>query len=110
LTRDEMMKLPGVGPKTADIVLCAGFGVPVIAVDTHVDAVSKRLGIADVRDDVETVREKLHKLVPDDRRLIVNHLFVQFGKEICTSPRPKCHMCPIVKLCPYPDKSLNLSS
>lgn len=105
-TREELMNLPGVGPKTADIVLCAGFGVPVIAVDTHVDAVSKRLGFADEKDNVEIVRAKLHKLVHDNRRLIVNHLFVQFGKEICTSPRPKCYMCPVENLCPYPYKNL----
>ncbi len=108
--REELMKLPGVGFKTSDLVLSIGFGVPVIGIDTHVNVVSKRLGFADEKDNVEIVRAKLHKLVPDDRRLIVNHLFVQFGKDICTSPRPKCYMCPIEKLCPYPDKNLGLSN
>lgn len=105
-TREELLKLPGVGYKTADVVLCYGYGRPVIPVDTHVNTISKRLGIADEKDDLETVREKLHSIVPENKRAIVNHLFVEFGKEICQTRLPLCYKCPIVSLCPYEDKNL----
>lgn len=105
-TREELLKLPGIGYKTADVVLCYGYGKPVIPVDTHVNTISKRLGIADEKDDLETVREKLHMIVPENKRTIVNHLFVEFGKEICRTRLPLCYKCPIVKLCPYENKNL----
>ncbi len=105
-TRAELMGLTGVGGKTADVVLLFAFGKPVIPVDTHVFAISKRLHIAKEKDTPEKVREKLHRMVADKERLVVNQLLVRFGREICTSPRPKCYICPIVKLCPYERKNL----
>lgn len=105
-TREELMSLPGVGGKTADVVLLFAFGEPVIPVDTHVHAISRRFHIAKENDTPEQVREKLHALVPEKDRLIVNQLFVQFGREVCTSPRPKCYKCPVEKLCPYERKNL----
>lgn len=104
-TRDELMELPGVGGKSADIVLSFSYGKPVIAVDAHVKWVSHVLKISREKNP-EKIRERLHELFPEGERLIVNDLFVQFGKEICKTGRPKCWMCPIVNLCPYEKKRL----
>lgn len=99
--REELLKLPGVGDKTADIVLSIGYGLPEIAVDTHVETVAKRLGIADERDKYIDVKKKLEELTPIYKRRMINHLFVAFGKEICRKPRPKCTICPIRNFCNY---------
>jgi endonuclease-3 len=99
-SREELLKLPGVGFKTADVVLSYGYGKPVIAIDTHVFQVARRLGLTK-SNDPEKIRENLHKIIPKKFRLIVNLLFVEFGKEICRTIRPKCEICPIKKLCEY---------
>ncbi len=104
-TKEELMQLPGVGEKTSDIILLFGYGEDVIPVDTHLEVISKRWHIAGEKDKPEDIREKLHKLVPKNRA-IVNQLLVQFGKYICKSPKPKCSMCPVEKLCPYENKNL----
>jgi endonuclease-3 len=96
--RQELMKLYGVGYKTADIVLMYGFNIPSIAVDTHVFQVSKRVGLADVKDNVEEVKEKLEKIFPKNKWYLINLGFVSFGKEIC-KPSPMCIKDP--KLCPF---------
>lgn len=104
-TREELMELPGIGPKSADIVLSFSYGVPVIAVDTHVKWVSHVLKISHEKNP-EKIRARLHEIFPEKDRLIVNDLFVQFGKEICNTGRPKCWMCPIVRMCPYERKRM----
>ena len=106
-TRKELMTLPGVGGKTADIVLSYSFGELVIPVDTHVAVVSKRLGLTENKEP-EKIREDLHRLIKGKKRLIVNNLFVEFGKEICQKRLPKCYTCPIVKSCPYEPKNLKI--
>ncbi|MGC8812382.1 MAG: endonuclease III domain-containing protein [Candidatus Aenigmatarchaeota archaeon] len=98
-SREELMKLPGVGPKTADVVLSYSFGKPVIAVDTHVAAISKRLGWTK-SNKPEKIREDLHKVVPKKYRLLINSLFVEFGKDICRA-KPKCYACPVKKFCKF---------
>jgi len=105
-TREELMELPGVGPKSADIVMSYGFGIPTIAVDTHVRSISQRLYLTKNKDP-EKIHHDLHRIVPKKYWLEVNSLFVDFGREICTSPKPKCYMCPIEKLCPYENKNLH---
>jgi len=100
-TREELMALHGVGPKTADIVLSYGYGEPVIAVDTHVDVVSKRLGFARKKAKYEEIRSSLEKLVPENERFIVNLGFVNFGKEICVTRKPRCEACPFTGICVY---------
>jgi len=104
-TRDELMELPGVGGKTADILLLYSYGEDVIPVDTHVEVVSKRLGWTNGKTP-EKIRDDLYALFPPKTRKYVNVLLVEFGKEICRAPVPRCYMCPIVKLCPYPNKNL----
>ena len=99
--REILMELPGVGPKTADIVLMYGFGIPSIAVDTHVNRIPRRLGLVSKDASIHEVKEELEKLVPKRQWYLVNHGFVSFGKEICRSARPRCHDCPFLKFCPY---------
>lgn len=100
-SREELLKLPGVGDKTADIVLSVAYGLPEIAIDTHVDAIAKRLGIAEKDDGYMEVKRKLEELTPIEMRSKVNALLVRFGKEICRSPRPRCEVCPIKSYCRY---------
>ncbi len=96
--RNELMKLPGVGEKTADITLSYGFGKPVIAIDVHVRVISERLGI---KGDYSKMQKKLHELVPEERRLLINKLLVEFGKKICKTNAPKCNICPIRRWCKH---------
>ena len=106
-SREQLMQLPGVGAKTASIVLAYAYGRPTIAVDTHVNRLSKRLGIVAENSKPEKTQEALEKIVPKNKQIVVNHLFVTFGKNICQPRTPKCWACPIEKLCPYPNKNLN---
>jgi len=96
--REELLKLPGVGFKTADVVLAYGFGKPVIPVDTHVAVISRRLGLTKA-EDPKKIREDLHNLIPSELRRIVNLLFVEFGKDVCRTRNPRCSACPIKKFC-----------
>lgn len=89
-TREELMSLPGVGFKTSAIVLSYGLGKPIIAVDTHVFRVSKRLGLAHEEADVEEVRESLQKIIPKKKWYLINLGFVNFGREICKPLNPLC--------------------
>jgi len=98
-TREELMKLPGVGGKSSDIVLSYAYGVPVIACDAHVIWVSNQLEWTNSKNP-EKVRQDLHKTVPIKYRLSLNSVFVEFGKEICITGKPKCIICPIKKYCP----------
>lgn len=79
-TREELMSLPGVGRKTANVVLAEGFGIPAIAVDTHVSRVSKRLGWADEKDSVLIIEEKLMEKIPRDRWAAAHHQILLFGR------------------------------
>lgn len=100
-TRKELMELPGVGFKTADVVLMYGHGIPSIAVDVHTDRIPKRIGLVDQKAHVERVKETLERLIPKKDWYIVNLGLVQFGREICQPIKPKCEICPISKYCDY---------
>jgi len=100
-TREELMKLPGVGFKTADVVLMYGHGIPSIAIDTHANRIPKRIGILDKKANVEEVKKVLESLIPKKDWYIVNMGLVQFGRYICRSINPKCHLCPMPKYCEY---------
>jgi len=99
--REELMELPGVGDKTASCVLCFGFGIPTIPVDTHVNRISQRLGIVPKGSSPEKTREILEELVPDKLKHPVNFTFIQFGKSICKPMKPKCEICPVRKYCRF---------
>ena len=100
-TREDLLKLPGVGYKTADIVLSYGFGIETIAVDTHVNRISKRLGLVEEKADVETVRKTLEKMIRGKDRFVVNLGLVKFGQEICKPIRPRCEECELKSICKY---------
>ena len=99
--REELMKLPGVGFKTADVVLMYGHGIPSIAIDTHANRIPKRIGLVDEKANVEEVKRTLESLIPKKDWYIINMGLVQFGREICRPINPKCHVCPMSKYCDY---------
>jgi endonuclease-3 len=97
--RESLMELPGVGPKTADVTRCYGFGEPCIPVDTHVNRISKRLGLVREEADVEEVQEALKRAFERKDWILLNRGMVLFGREICLPRNPRCNLCPI-KSCP----------
>ena len=98
-TYKELMSLAGVGRKTANVVRSVCFDIPSFAVDTHVERVSKRLGLAKPQDDVRKVEEKLKRKLPRERWNKGHHLFIFFGRYLCTSRSPKCGICPFSSIC-----------
>lgn len=97
--RDELTKLPGVGRKTANVVVSVAYGVPAIAVDTHVERVSKRLGFCRWKDSVLEVEKTLMKKVPMDEWSITHHRMIFFGRYHCKAQNPQCENCPLLDLC-----------
>ncbi|MEH7176647.1 endonuclease III [Neobacillus vireti] len=97
--RDELTKLPGVGRKTANVVVSVAFNVPAIAVDTHVERVSKRLGICRWKDSVLEVEKTLMKKVPEDEWSVTHHRLIFFGRYHCKAQNPQCPSCPLLELC-----------
>lgn len=97
--REQLMALPGVGRKTANVILNTAFGHPTIAVDTHVFRVSNRTRIA-LGDDVLAVELGLLRAVPDDFKQHAHHWLILLGRHTCLARRPKCDQCPIDDLCP----------
>lgn len=102
---DELIALPGVGRKTANVVLGAAFDTPGIVVDTHVARVSGRLGLTRHRDP-KKIEIDLMRLVPRKEWSGFSLRLVFFGREICGARKPKCPACPLRTLCPYPHKTL----
>ncbi|MFC6332217.1 endonuclease III [Paenibacillus septentrionalis] len=98
-THEGLVELPGVGRKTANVVMSNAFGVPAIAVDTHVERVSKRLSFAKPDDTVLTVEQKLMKLVPREEWTITHHRLIFFGRYHCKAQNPQCSICPLLDLC-----------
>lgn len=97
---EELLSLPGVGRKTANIVLYQGFGRPAIAVDTHVHRISNRLGLVKTKNPEET-EEELKKLIPKRLWGPMNGSMVEFGRRICLPVRPRCENCPLNQECNY---------
>jgi len=98
--KEELMMLPGVGPKTADILLAFVAKNPVIPVDTHIARVTKRLGIVRSRANYEEIRTSLEALIAPRDRIRVHLSIIEFGRAVCRAPRPRCALCPLNKLCP----------
>ncbi len=96
---DQLVKLPGVGRKTANVVVSTAFNVPAIAVDTHVERVSKRLGFAGWDDSVLEVEKKLMKRVPRDEWSLTHHRLIFFGRYHCKAQNPQCQVCPLLDVC-----------
>jgi len=98
-TRDELIKLPGVGRKTANVVMSVAFNIPAIAVDTHVERVSKRLAICRWKDSVLEVEQTLMNKVPKDEWGVTHHRLIFFGRYHCKAQRPGCETCPLLDIC-----------
>ena len=104
-TIEELMKLPGVGKKTANVVASIVYKVPAIAVDTHVFRVSHRLGLAK-GDDPLAVEQELQKAIPKNKWSDAHHWLIWHGRRICKARKPLCSECVLVELCPYKEKNL----
>jgi len=103
-TREALQALPGVGRKTANVILNTAFGEPTIAVDTHIFRVSNRTGLAPGRN-VVAVEEKLLKAVPEAFRRDAHHWLILHGRYVCKARKPDCPTCPIRDLCGYKHKT-----
>lgn len=104
-TMEDLISLPGVGRKTANVVLNIVFGKETFAVDTHVFRICNRTGIAkgDTPDDVE---RKLDKIVPAPFRLHAHHWLILHGRYLCKARKPECYRCPVIHLCAFKDKNI----
>ena len=103
-TMDELTTLPGVGRKTANILLYNAYGIPGFAVDTHVARVTNRLGLVG-RDDPDGIEEVLCKLIPREMWGQATHLFIFHGRRTCHAKQPRCQACSLRAVCPWPGKS-----
>ncbi|ALO46353.1 endonuclease III [Pseudohongiella spirulinae] len=103
-TREELEALPGVGRKTANVVLNTAFGQPAMAVDTHIFRVSNRTGIAPGKTVLE-VEKRLLRLVPAEFLLDAHHWLILHGRYVCTARKPRCGACVIYDLCEYKKKT-----
>ena len=101
--REDLEALPGVGRKTANVILNTAFGQPTIAVDTHIFRLANRIGLAPGKTVLE-VENKLLKVVPDEFKHDAHHWLILHGRYVCQARKPKCGMCIIHDLCEYKDK------
>lgn len=106
--REELMMLPGVGRKTANVVMSVAYGIPAIAVDTHVERVSKRLGICKWKDSVLEVEKTLMKKVPEEQWGQTHHRLIFFGRYHCKAQRPQCDICPLLDVCREGQKRMKM--
>ena len=102
--REALEALPGVGRKTANVVLNIAFGVPTIAVDTHVFRIAQRLGLAKGKTP-RAIEDQLMKIVPDRFMQHAHHRLILHGRYTCIARKPKCPTCPVHDLCPYKPKT-----
>ena len=103
-TRDALTALPGVGLKTANVVLGNAFNQQAIAVDTHVFRVSQRLGLAR-SEDADLIHDQLVDVLPRREWTLTTHLLTTHGRRTCSARKPACPVCPVRTLCPWPDKT-----
>lgn len=104
---DELIKLRGVGRKTASVVLAEVWDIPAIAVDTHVKRVANRVGLTS-HTDPEKVERELMALYPSDRWTEISMTFIQFGRDVCDAKKPRCWECPLVDRCGWESKNFEV--
>ncbi len=102
--RKDLEALPGVGRKTANVILNTAFGQPTVAVDTHIFRVANRTGLAPGKD-VREVEERLLEVIPQEFLHDAHHWLILLGRYICTARTPRCGICPVCDLCEYPHKT-----
>jgi len=100
---EKLMELPGVGRKTANVILANAFRKPAFAVDTHVYRLAHRLGLSDKKDVLGVERDLMQK-IPQDKWIEAHHWLIYHGRSICHARSPKCGECPLAHLCPYDQK------
>ena len=100
--REELMTLPGVGPKTADVLLMFDAGKAIIPVDRHIFRITKRLGLVPERAPYDQVRIALESAAPPGRHEDAHVFLIRFGREVCRAQRPRCPECFLNDLCPFP--------
>ncbi|MCY7172355.1 endonuclease III [Streptococcus gallolyticus subsp. gallolyticus] len=100
-THKELESLPGVGRKTANVVLAEVYGIPSIAVDTHVSRIAKRLNISAPDADVTEIEQDLMKKIPKKDWILTHHRLIFFGRYHCLAKKPKCDICPVQSYCKY---------
>jgi len=105
-SREALESLPGVGRKTANVVLSNAFGVPTMPVDTHVHRVSNRIGLCKTSKPEQT-EEALLKIIPESRMIDFHHYLVLHGRYTCKAKKPECSKCPIIEACDWPEKVLS---
>jgi endonuclease-3 len=105
--REALVSLPGVGRKTANVVLNIAFGEPTIAVDTHIFRISNRTGLARGKN-VEEVEARLEKVVPQEFRLHAHHWLILHGRYVCKALKPECPRCVVRDICKFKDKTKEL--
>lgn len=98
-TREELLRLPGVGRKTANVVLANAFNLPALAVDTHVFRVSHRLGLSDAKTADQT-EAQLVQVIPEEQWSDAHHWLIWHGRKVCTARKPDCLQCPLGRYCP----------
>ena len=97
---DDLVKLSGVGRKTANLIVGVCYGRPAVIVDTHVTRVSQRLGLTTQKDPAK-IETDLRAILPEADQTHFNHLIVAHGRAICKAPTPRCPVCPLIELCPH---------
>lgn len=105
-TMEELTTLPGVGRKCANVILSECFGIPSLAVDTHVTRISKRLGLAYQKDSVEVIERKLKRKIPKELWIRSHHQMIFFGRYKCHARKPECHDCPFINICHEKNKNV----
>ncbi len=103
---DFLIKLPGVVRKTINVVISELYNIPTIAVDTHVERVTKRLNLVKENDNVLNIEQKLMKKIPKEKWNRVNHQLVLFGRYFCKAKKPECENCKLKKECKYYEKNI----
>ncbi len=104
--REDLVKLPGVGRKTANVVLSNAFGIPAFAVDTHVFRVTNRIGLCRA-DTVEETEKKMTALIPEENWGRAHHWLIWHGRRLCKAQKPLCDECPLKDLCEWHKKNRN---
>lgn len=97
---EELVKLPGIGRKTANVILGTAFNTPGIVVDTHVGRISQRIGLTQQRDPVK-MEFDLMELIPKEKWTVFSHQLIQHGRKVCTARKPKCSECPLLEHCDH---------
>jgi len=106
--RMKLLELPGVGFKTADVLLSFVAGREVLPIDTHIARIAKRIGVVGEKAEYEETRNALEGLVSFEKRGMTHLALIKFGRTICVARKPLCPICPILKLCAYPAKTVSI--